>query len=394
MCPGRTGKKCGVFMSPLIRDPHIHCPRCRGNKCTIDNTCIICKSWPPEQWELFAKKKSYAHSKARRDRSVSLSASPAPSVVGNSVGRPSVPPASPPPSRDQVVMGGQPSVGVSVGCVGSAPSGSVTMATGCVSDDVAASPVPPPASGGEGGQERLPPAYSPIPGLSSTRLPSPIKRGKRVETSGSAHSGPSRSPSTERERGGKRRGKRFRSPSRYRSRSSSGERRGRDSRFSQWSRERRDRYSDLEQSRRSRSPSPLMKSSKQHSRSRDFYRERSRDERDSREYRTRDSRNRSPYRSRSRERAYRSRTPSERGDLAGRSDKSGTSLPHKKKRSEISAVRYFINNAMSSFQKSLDALEGDTSHSSSASASSRGTPSPREERPAKSVSSTAPQWSF
>ena len=131
-CPGRTGKKCSVFMSPLIRDPHIHCPRCHGNKCTIDNTCIICKSWPPEQWELFAKKKSYAHSKARRGRSVSLSASPAPSVVGTSVGRPSVPPASPPPSRDQVVMGGQPSVGVSVGCVGSAPSGSVTMATGYV----------------------------------------------------------------------------------------------------------------------------------------------------------------------------------------------------------------------------------------------------------------------
>ena len=316
MCPGRTGKKCGVFMSPLIRDPHIHCPRCRGNKCTIDNTCIICKSWPPEQWELFAKKKSYAHSKARRDRSVSLSASPAPSVVGTSVGRPSVPPASPPPSRDQVVMGGQPSVGVSVGCVGSAPSGSVTMATGCVSDDVAASPVPPPASGGEGGQERLPPACSPIPGLSSTRLPSPIKRVKRVDTSGSAHSGPSRSPSTERERGGKRRGKRFRSPSRYRSRSSSGERRGRGSRFSQQSRERRDRYSDLERSRRSRSPSPLMKSSDQHSRSRDFYRERSRDGRDSREYRTRDSRKRSLYRSRSRERAYHSRTPSERGGLA------------------------------------------------------------------------------
>ena len=130
-----------------------------------------------------------------------------------------------------------------------------------------------------------------------------------------------------------------------------------------------------------------MKSSEQHSRSRDFYRERSRDERDSREYRTRDSRNRSLYRSRSRERAYRSRTPSERGGLAGRSDKSGTSLPQKKKRSELSAVRYLINNAMSSFQKSLDAFEGDTSHSSSAGASSRGTPSPREERPAKSVSS-------
>ena len=91
-CPGRTGKKCGVFMSPLIRDPYIHCPRCCGNKCTIDNTCIICKSWLPEQWELFAKKKSCAHSKARRGRSVSMSASPAPSVAGTSVGWPSVPP--------------------------------------------------------------------------------------------------------------------------------------------------------------------------------------------------------------------------------------------------------------------------------------------------------------
>ena len=83
-------------------------------------------------------------------------------MVGTSVGRPSVPLASPPPSRDQVVMGGQTSVGVSVGCLGSAPSGSVTMATGYISDDVvAASPVPPPASGGEGGQEKLPPACSP-----------------------------------------------------------------------------------------------------------------------------------------------------------------------------------------------------------------------------------------
>ena len=162
MCPGRTGKKCGVFMSPLIRDPHIHCPRCRGNKCTIDNTCIICKSWPPEQWDLFAKKKSYAHSKSRRGRSVSMSASPAPSVAGTSVGRPSVPPASPPPSRDQVVMGGQPSVSVS--CLGSGPSGSVTMATGYVSDDnVPASPDPPPTSGGEGGQEKLPPRLLPHP---------------------------------------------------------------------------------------------------------------------------------------------------------------------------------------------------------------------------------------
>ena len=132
-------------------------------------TCIIGKSWPPEQWELFAKKKSCAHSKARRGRSVSMSASPAPSVAETSVGRPSVPPASPPPSRDQVVMGGQTSVGVSVSCLGSAPSGSVTMATGYISDDVvAAFPDPPPTSGGEGGEEKLaPPSPARVPAVFS-----------------------------------------------------------------------------------------------------------------------------------------------------------------------------------------------------------------------------------
>ena len=118
---------------------------------------------------MFSKKKSCALSKARGGRSVSMSASPAPSVVGTSVGRPSVPSASPPPSRDQVVMGGQTSVGVSVGCLGSAPSGSITMATGYISDDdVAASPVPPPASGGEGGQEKLaPPSLDRVPAVFS-----------------------------------------------------------------------------------------------------------------------------------------------------------------------------------------------------------------------------------
>ena len=248
MCPGRTGKKCGVFMSPLIRDPHIHCPRCRGNKCTIDNTCIICKSWPPEQWDLFAKKKSYAHSKSRRGRSVSMSTSPAPSVAGTSVGRPSVPPASPPPSRDQVVMGGQSSASVSVSCLGSAPSGSVTMATGYVSDDVVpASPDPPPTSDGDGGQEKLPPACSPIPGPSSSRLLSPGRQEKRLDPSGSSLARPPCSPSAEREQRGRRRGKRSRSPSfpsRYRSRSSSGEHREGGSGYRQRSRERCDRSSD------------------------------------------------------------------------------------------------------------------------------------------------------
>ena len=139
-------------------------------------------------------------------------------------------------------MGGQTSVGVSVSCLGSAPSGSVTMATGYISDDVVAvSPVPPPTSGGEGGQEKLPPACSPIPGPSSSRLLSPGRREKRLDPFGSSHAGLPRSPSTERERGGKRRGKRSCSPSfpsRYRSRSSSGELRERGSRYRQRSKER------------------------------------------------------------------------------------------------------------------------------------------------------------
>ena len=257
MCPGRTGKKCGVFMSPLIRDPHIHCPRCRGNKCSIDNTCIICNSWPPEQWDLFAKKKSYAHSKSRRGRSKSMSASPAPSVAGTSDVRPSVPPTSLPPSRDQVVMGGQTSAGVTFHCHGSAPSGSVTMATSEVSDDVVpASSDLPPTSGGEGGQKKQSPACSPIPGLSSNRPLSPVRREKRLDPSDSSLAGPPPcSPSVERERVGRRRGERSLSPSSpslYRSCSRSGERREGGSGYCQRSRERRDRSGDGKRSRRSR----------------------------------------------------------------------------------------------------------------------------------------------
>ena len=83
-----------------------------------------------------------------------------------------------------------------------------------------------------------------------------------------------------------------------------------------------------------------------------------------------------------------STAPSERGGLAGRCGKSGTSLlVKKKKRFEVGAVRHMIQNVMSSFQNSLEAFGDNASNSSSAGASSRGTPSPRGERPVKSVSS-------
>ena len=147
----------------------------------------------------------------------------------------------------------------------------------------------------------------------------------------------------------------------------------------------------MKRSRRSRSRSPFRKHSEQRSRSRsrDFYRARSHDRRDSREYRPRDSPKRSLYRSRSRERAYRSRTPSERGARSERYDKGATSLlGKKKKRSGISAVHQMLESVMSGIQKSLEAFGDNASNSSSTGASSRGTPSPREERPAKSVSSS------
>ena len=311
-----------------------------------------------------------------------MSASPAPSVAGTSDVRPSVPPASPPPSRDQVVMGGQTSAGVTIRCHGSAPSRSVTMATSDVSDDVVpASSDLPPTSGGEGGQKKhFSPACSPIPDLSSTRPLSPVRREKRLDPSGSSLAGPPpRSPSVERQRS--KRSRSPSSPSLYRSRSGSRERRERGSGYRQRSRERRDCSGERKRSRCSRSRSPSRSADRKHTKERSrsrscepvYRRERSRDRRDSCEYRSRDSPKRSLYRSRSRERAYRSRTPSERGNRSERYGKGATSLLGKQnKRSDVSAMRQMLQSVMSGFQKSLDAFEDDAINSSSAGASSRG----------------------
>ena len=60
LCPGVGDCKCGAFMSPIFRDPHPTCARCRGVKCTSDVTCDICKDWSVAQWEAFLKKCSYS----------------------------------------------------------------------------------------------------------------------------------------------------------------------------------------------------------------------------------------------------------------------------------------------------------------------------------------------
>ena len=65
VCPGVGARKCGAFLARLDRDPHPTCTRCRGKVCTNDLTCDFCAVWSAEQWELFAKKRSYKERKHR-----------------------------------------------------------------------------------------------------------------------------------------------------------------------------------------------------------------------------------------------------------------------------------------------------------------------------------------
>ena len=58
-------RKCGAFLARLDRDPHPTCTRCRGKICTKDLTCDFCAVWSAEQWDLFAKKRSYKERKHR-----------------------------------------------------------------------------------------------------------------------------------------------------------------------------------------------------------------------------------------------------------------------------------------------------------------------------------------
>ena len=46
------------------------CARCRGKICTRDMTCDFCVDWSPAQWELFAKKRTYAERKRSRPSAV------------------------------------------------------------------------------------------------------------------------------------------------------------------------------------------------------------------------------------------------------------------------------------------------------------------------------------
>ena len=100
LCPSVGGRRCGAFMSPLFRDPHPTCARCRGIKCSADVTSDICKDWSVTQWEAFLKRRC----KKRPSVSALPSAPPTipPSASASSEAKCS---AHPPPSEGRDRLG-------------------------------------------------------------------------------------------------------------------------------------------------------------------------------------------------------------------------------------------------------------------------------------------------
>ena len=87
-CPGNGGRPCGTYMSPLFRDPHPTCTRCRGRSCSYNSTCNTCDGWSLCQWEHYRLKRAYAG----RSKSSSLHA-------GDPIDTASNPPLSPASTR-------------------------------------------------------------------------------------------------------------------------------------------------------------------------------------------------------------------------------------------------------------------------------------------------------
>ena len=123
-------RKCGAFLARLDRDPHPTCTRCRGKVCTRDMTCDFCAVWSAEQWELFAKKRSYKERKHRPSGSAPSAQQTSPRAETSSgVSRPGTSSSSRP-------LGGQGSWGGVSGCTwccvwwGSLPSRSASVQRG------------------------------------------------------------------------------------------------------------------------------------------------------------------------------------------------------------------------------------------------------------------------
>ena len=316
----------------LDRDPHPTCTRCRGKICTRDMTCDFCAVWSAEQWELFAKKRSYKERKHRPSGSAPSAQQTSPRAETSSgVSRPgtSSSSSSRPLGGQERGEGSQGAPGV---VSGGAPSplarprssergGSASKHLSGVSGLAPSSPSP--SGGGGAGVARSrqtsisrvsesvdSPSFSPhVPRRENVRESSDsCSRALSSRDSRSSGREP-RKDKRARSRESSSRGRRRRSRSRssYRSRSRGRERARRSSSASRSSRGRsrreRSRSSDRYRSRRGSS-----RSCRDRSRSSDRYRSR----------RDRSRRERSRSFDRSRSRRERARSPARRGERRDR----------------------------------------------------------------------------
>ena len=97
LCPGVDGRKCGAHMSPVVKDPHPTCTRCRDRNFARDSTCISCKDWWLEQWtafDSFNTRRSNTDHKRSSNRHAGDSTSLAPQSLSSSAPVKNPPPPS------------------------------------------------------------------------------------------------------------------------------------------------------------------------------------------------------------------------------------------------------------------------------------------------------------
>ena len=303
ICPGVGDRKCGAFLSRLDRDPHPTCTRCRGKVCTKDMTYDFCAVWSAEQWELFAKKRSYKERKQRPSGSVPLAQQTSPHAETSSgVSRPgtSASSSSRPSGRQEKRGGSRGAPGVVLGGAPSPPArpwssergGSASRHSSGASGLAPSSPSP--SGGGGAGVARSlqtplsrvseavdSPQFSPhVPRRENSRESS--VSGSRVLSSRDSRSSGRRSRKDKRARSressshGRRRRSRSRSSSRSRSRGRERWQRSSSASLSSRVRSRRERSrsSDRYLSRRGSSRSRRDRSRRERSRSVDRYRSR------------------------------------------------------------------------------------------------------------------------
>ena len=320
ICPGVGARKCGAFLARLDRDPHPTCTRCRGKVCTRDMTCDFCAVWSAEQWELFAKKRSYKERKHRPSGSAPSAQQTSPRAETSSgVSRPgtSSSSSSRPVGGQGRGEGSQGAPGVVSGGAPSPPArprssergGSASRHLSGVSGLAPSSPSPSGGGGAGVARSRQTSISRVSESVDSPQFSPHVPRRENLRESSASCSRDSRSSGREprkdkraRSREGSSRGRRRRSRSSYRSRSRGCERARRSSSASRSSRDRsrreRSRSSDRYRSRRGSS-----QSRRDRSRSSDRYRSR---------------RDRSRSFDRSRSRRERARSPARRGERRDR----------------------------------------------------------------------------